>query len=72
VANVGKVGARRALTGPVRRGDSGTVRRNLEALAVNNRQWLALYRLLAAQGLRLVEPRLNRDIADALQELLKD
>ena len=72
VANVGTVGPRRALTGPVRRGDIGTVRRNMEALAVNDPQWLAIYRLLAAQGLRVVEPQINPDRTDALRELLKD
>lgn len=71
VANVGAVGPRRALTGPVRRGDIGTVRRNMEALAANDRQWLTIYRLLATQGLSLIEPQINSDVVEALQELLK-
>ncbi len=71
LANVGAIGPRRALTGPARRGDVGTVRRNMEALAANDLQWLAIYRLLAAQGLRLIETQLNPDVVDALQELLK-
>jgi len=32
VANVAAIGPERALTGPVRRGDSGTIARNLSAL----------------------------------------
>jgi predicted short-subunit dehydrogenase-like oxidoreductase (DUF2520 family) len=72
VANVGAVGLRRALAGPVRRGDVGTVRRNMEALAANDLQWLTIYRLLAAQGLSLVESQINPDVVDALQELLTD
>jgi predicted short-subunit dehydrogenase-like oxidoreductase (DUF2520 family) len=71
VANVEAIGPRRALTGPVRRGDVGTVRRNMEALAANDRQWLTIYRLLAAQGLSLIEPQINPDVVDVLQELLK-
>ncbi|MFL6215228.1 MAG: Rossmann-like and DUF2520 domain-containing protein [Blastocatellia bacterium] len=72
VANVGAVGPRRALTGPVRRADMGTIRSNMEALAAIDLQGLAIYRLLSAQGLRLIEPQINPALVDALQELLKD
>jgi predicted short-subunit dehydrogenase-like oxidoreductase (DUF2520 family) len=72
VANVEAVGPRRALTGPVRRGDVGTVRRNLAALAASDAQGLALYRLLAAHSLSLVQPRLESDVVDALRESLKE
>jgi predicted short-subunit dehydrogenase-like oxidoreductase (DUF2520 family) len=72
LANVETVGPRRALTGPVRRGDIGTVRRNLEALTAYDLHGLAIYRLLAAQGLRLVESQIDPDVVDGLQELLRD
>ena len=72
VANVREVGPRRALTGPVRRGDAGTVRRNLEALAASDAQWLTLYRLLAAHGLSLIESELDRTTVAALRRLLTD
>jgi len=70
VANVRAVGPQRALTGPVRRGDVGTVQRNLEALTAIDGRWLALYRLLAAHSLRLIESQLDRAVVDALQRLL--
>jgi predicted short-subunit dehydrogenase-like oxidoreductase (DUF2520 family) len=72
LANVRAVGPRRALTGPVRRGDAGTVQRNLAALAAIDSQWLAIYRLLAAQSLHLIEPQTDRAILATLRRLLKD
>lgn len=72
VANVRAVGPRRALTGPVRRGDVGTVQRNLDALAATNARWFMIYRLLAAQSLSLVESQLDRTAVDALRRLLKE
>lgn len=53
VANVRAVGPARALTGPVRRGDAGTVRRNMKAVSDVSSDWLEVYRLLAARGLTL-------------------
>lgn len=70
VANVRAVGPRRAFTGPVRRGDIGTVQRNLEALAAIESQGLAVYRLLAMHSLRLIESQLDRAVVEALQKLL--
>jgi predicted short-subunit dehydrogenase-like oxidoreductase (DUF2520 family) len=55
VANVRERGPSLALTGPVRRGDAGTVERNLKALSAVNPAWLEVYRLLAAQGAELAE-----------------
>jgi predicted short-subunit dehydrogenase-like oxidoreductase (DUF2520 family) len=71
VANVRAVGPRRALTGPVRRGDLGTVQRNLDALAAIDERWLGVYRLLAAYSLSLIESQLDRAEVEALQRLLK-
>jgi predicted short-subunit dehydrogenase-like oxidoreductase (DUF2520 family) len=72
LANVREVGPHRALTGPIRRGDVSTVQHNLDALAAADAQWLAIYRLLAAQSLRLIEPQLDQPIVEAMRRLLKD
>ncbi|MBI3651287.1 MAG: DUF2520 domain-containing protein [Acidobacteria bacterium] len=50
LANLGKVGAAQALTGPIRRGDAGTVRKNLAALAAVDGEALEVYRQLASQA----------------------
>ena len=55
VANVSALGAKRALTGPVRRGDSETVARNLAALGSADSCAADLYRLLARRSVALVE-----------------
>lgn len=72
LANVRAVGTRRALTGPVRRGDVGTVRRNLEALGGNRPEWRELYRLLARQSLDLIASELDLTAAEALRLVLED
>lgn len=46
VANVRAVGPARAVTGPVRRGDMKTIRRNMESLARVDSRWLEVYKLL--------------------------
>jgi predicted short-subunit dehydrogenase-like oxidoreductase (DUF2520 family) len=53
LTNIGALGPARAMTGPVRRGDAGTVARNLEALrSFDPRAW-EIYRLLAERGIQL-------------------
>jgi predicted short-subunit dehydrogenase-like oxidoreductase (DUF2520 family) len=69
VANVRAVGPVRALTGPVRRGDAGTVRRNMEAVAAVSGEWLEVYRQLAARGLTLARRAKLDD--KSLDELVK-
>jgi predicted short-subunit dehydrogenase-like oxidoreductase (DUF2520 family) len=69
IANVRAVGPARALTGPIRRGDTGTVKRNMKALAAVDSSWLEVYRLLAARSLTLAkEAGLDEE---SLDELLK-
>ena len=73
VANIGTVGPVRALTGPVRRGDAGTVKRNLQALAAVDASWREIYRQLAARGLVLAErAQLSRAALAELRRLLKE
>src|SRR6185436_6425227 len=67
VANVSAIGPERALTGPVRRGDSGTVARNLAALRSVDSDAAALYRLLAQRAVLLVEEHAGNP--DALKEV---
>lgn len=53
VENIKRTGPVRALTGPVRRGDEGTVGLNLRALEKVNDRWVRLYSLLAIQAIQL-------------------
>jgi predicted short-subunit dehydrogenase-like oxidoreductase (DUF2520 family) len=55
VANVSALGPERALTGPVRRGDSETVARNLAALVAVDPDAADLYRRLARRAVTLIE-----------------
>lgn len=57
VANVSAIGPERALTGPVRRGDSDTVARNLAALGAVDPDAAEVYRRLAQRAVALVEER---------------
>jgi len=67
VANVSALGPERALTGPVRRGDSGTVARNLSALGAVDSGAAEIYRQLARRAVMLVEEHAGNP--DALQEV---
>lgn len=58
------------ITGPVPRGDAGTVRRNLDALAADP-DAAALYRLLGREALALVADRLPPDRRAAVAEALR-
>lgn len=55
IANVRAVGTASALTGPVRRGDAGTVERNIEAMRETDKDWVEAYRLLARRSVVLAE-----------------
>jgi predicted short-subunit dehydrogenase-like oxidoreductase (DUF2520 family) len=55
IANVRAVGTARALTGPVRRGDAGTVERNMKALNETEQDWVDAYRLLSRRSIILAE-----------------
>ncbi|MCA9673081.1 MAG: DUF2520 domain-containing protein [Myxococcales bacterium] len=74
VDNVATLGPIGALTGPVRRGDRGTVSRHLESLAQQFPRILPLYRAASLAALELArasaDPPDVEDIA-SLQELLK-
>jgi len=54
IANIKAVGPAQALTGPVRRRDTGTIRRNTKALASVEPDWGRIYSLLARRSLILL------------------
>lgn len=55
IANMRAVGTARSLTGPIRRGDAGTVERNMKALNETERDWVEAYRLLSRRSIILAE-----------------
>lgn len=73
VANTRDVGPVRAMTGPVRRGDRGTVDLNIKAIATLDAQWLEIYLILARRSLTLAE-RAGADpqALEKLHSLLKE
>ncbi len=58
------------LTGPIRRGDVGTVERHLEALA-GDAELALLYRVLGRRALGLARPGLSDEAAAALADRLR-
>jgi predicted short-subunit dehydrogenase-like oxidoreductase (DUF2520 family) len=72
--NAVEMGPREALTGPAARGDSGTVRRNLEALAAHAPEAVPPYVALARAALDLAERagRLPADRRTAVEEVLAE
>ncbi len=61
-----------AITGPISRGDAGTVRRHLEALEKAAPDQAASYRLLARAALRVSAPSLSVEAARALEVVLAE
>jgi predicted short-subunit dehydrogenase-like oxidoreductase (DUF2520 family) len=74
LANAERVGIRNALTGPFVRGDEGTVRAHLAALARLAPGALELYRVVALRELAMAIDRgeLDEDRATAMARLLED
>ncbi|MEW6725072.1 MAG: Rossmann-like and DUF2520 domain-containing protein [Bacillota bacterium] len=70
VDNLKQSPPRDALTGPLARGDVGTIRKHLEALA-GRPEWVRLYRSLGLATLPLA-PGLSRDTLQELSELLAE
>ncbi len=62
-----------ALTGPIARGDAGTVRKHLEALEQEDPELAELYRLLGRRTARLAAERgLDADKLKRIRESLED
>ncbi len=73
VANLLETGEpARALTGPVARGDVGTVRAHLRTLENGRPRLAAAYRDLSLEALTLAAPRLDDEQVRALRRLLED
>jgi predicted short-subunit dehydrogenase-like oxidoreductase (DUF2520 family) len=72
LGNARALGIARALTGPMTRGDVGTLRRHLAALARHAPDVLPLYRAAAAREVALAEGRgaIGPDVAASMRELL--
>jgi predicted short-subunit dehydrogenase-like oxidoreductase (DUF2520 family) len=68
--NALRLGPERALTGPVARGDAGTVRAHLDLLQHEPARVAAAYRSLSLQALALAAPRLDDESVQTLQGLL--
>ena len=68
--NLGALGLPNALTGPIARGDAGTVARHLQALAALDPDIAELYRELARFTLPIAEQTGNLDI-DIVEQLRK-
>jgi predicted short-subunit dehydrogenase-like oxidoreductase (DUF2520 family) len=70
VANLRETGPEGALTGPVARGDVGTVRAHLDLLAHRSPRFVETYQALSLQALALAAPRLDDETVRALRALL--
>lgn len=70
VRNLGTVGLPAALTGPIRRGDTGTVTRHLEALVRHDPSVAQLYLHLARHTVPLAR-QLDPDCAQQIDDLLE-
>jgi predicted short-subunit dehydrogenase-like oxidoreductase (DUF2520 family) len=71
LANIATRGTVQALTGPVARGDAGTVSQHIDAMARLAPQWLSLYRALGAATVDLARRQgLAEAVANSLQNLL--
>lgn len=68
--NVLERGSETALTGPVARGDVGTVRAHVEILEREPARFSHAYRALSLQALSLAAPRLDDETIQTLQRLL--
>jgi len=70
VANLQAREPAEVITGPVARGDIGTLRVHLEALKEQNAAWPDLYRTLALAALEVSSARLDPRVIDELRALL--
>jgi len=73
INNIDTVGIPRCLTGPIARGDTGTVKKHLKALQEKAPAILSTYRELGLQTIpvALAKGRINQDKAEELETILK-
>jgi predicted short-subunit dehydrogenase-like oxidoreductase (DUF2520 family) len=72
INNIGSIGLPDCLTGPVARGDSGTIERHLSALEVRSPSLLATYKELGLQTIpiALAKGKVNEQKAEEMKALL--
>ena len=73
VENIARMGAVESLTGPLARGDAGTIEANIAALERFEPEIAELYRAVSLYGLRLVAERgdLGEDAIGKMRSLLE-
>ncbi len=73
LANIDKMGPQAALTGPIARGDEGTVEKHMQALANSSPEQRELYAALGLKTVELAEKKgsIDGESADKLREKLK-
>ncbi|MDP2659747.1 MAG: DUF2520 domain-containing protein, partial [Dehalococcoidia bacterium] len=72
VNNIGRVGMPNCLTGPIARGDTGTVQKHLSALGSATPELLPAYRELGLRTIPIAldKGKINREIAEEMRALL--
>jgi predicted short-subunit dehydrogenase-like oxidoreductase (DUF2520 family) len=72
VSNIARIGLPDCLTGPIARGDCGTIRKHLEALEARNPSLLRAYKELGLQTIpiALAKGGVNEQTAEEMKELL--
>jgi predicted short-subunit dehydrogenase-like oxidoreductase (DUF2520 family) len=72
INNIDNVGLPNCLTGPIARGDLGTIERHLSALEAKNPSLLTIYRELGLQTIPIVlsKGKINKQIAEEMEVLL--
>jgi len=71
--NVAELGVEKALTGPIARGDIGTVEAHLKNIADSDGEIAVLYRALGREALRLATNRgMDEDMSNQMRALLEE
>ena len=72
LANIIQFGSIKALTGPISRGDYGTVKKHLEEMSKKCPEYLRFYRILAGYTVQiaLTSGTINNKQADLLKKVL--
>lgn len=75
LANIANSGTAKALTGPIARGDAGTIRQHLDALGAKDMEALTMfYKFMGLRTLELAERQILKasDRAEAVRQLLEN
>lgn len=74
ISNIGNIGIPECLTGPIARGDTGTISKHISALELSSPDALSAYLGMGLQTIpiALAKGRIDKETADALQKLLEE